>query len=128
MKKIILFLLFTTTLFAETFILDNQTPYPTKQSKIAIQWANSAKEVDDDNKALMHGGKLNPATLQPVSQMGKIKLTSPSKAQHFRILVWSKGAKEPDLSTNWIDITPNKTYTLTTDHLVPVVLMSGAGC
>lgn len=126
--KTILFLFLATALFSETIILDNQTPYPTKQSKIAVQWANSAKQVDDDNKALMYGGKMNPETIQTLFQTGKVKLTLPQKAQHFRVLVWSKGSGEPDFTTNWIDITPNKTYTLETDYLVPVVLMSGSGC
>ena len=127
MKTIALFFL-TTTLFAESITLDNQTSYPAKQSKMAVQWANSAREVDDDNKALMYGKKLNPKTLQPISQTGKIKLTLPNKAQHFRVLVWSERSQEPDYTTNWIDITLDKTYTLENDYLIPVVLMSGSGC
>jgi hypothetical protein len=95
---------------------------------MAVQWANSAREVDEDNKALMYGAKLNPATLQTISQVGKVQLTLPKKAQQFRVLVWSKGSLEPDYTTNWIDITLNKTYTLETDYLIPVVLMSGSGC
>jgi hypothetical protein len=35
---------------------------------------------------------------------------------------------EPDYTTNWIDITPDKTYTLGNDYLIPVVLMAGSGC
>lgn len=128
MKKIALFLLLTSAIFAESITFDNQTNYPTKQSKMAIQWANSAREVDEDNKALMHGGTVNSNTLQPISQTGKVKLTIPKKAQQFRVLVWSKGSGEPDYTTNWIDITLNKTYKLENDYLIPVVLMSGSGC
>lgn len=128
MKIVALFLLLTTSLFAKSISLDNQTPYPTKQSKMALQWANSAREVDESNKALMYGAKLNPDTLQTISQIGKIKLTLPPKAQQFRILVWTKSSGEPDYTTNWIDITLDKTYTLETDHLIPVVLMAGSGC
>lgn len=133
MKKIILLafsLLVTTMGFAENLILENQTSYPIKdqKSQIAVQWANSAKEVDDDNKAVIDGVKLNPDTLQILTQTGSIKLTIPEKAEHFRVLVWSTGEGEPDLLTNWVDIVPNKTYTLKTDHLVPSVLMLGTGC
>lgn len=129
MKKIALFLFLTAaTLFADSITLDNQTAYPARQSKMAVQWANSAREVDEDNKALMYGGKLNPDTLQTISQMGKVKLTLPEKVQQFRVLVWLKGSIEPDYTTNWIDITPNKTYKLETDYLIPVVLMAGSGC
>lgn len=128
MKKICLFFFLTTSLFAESIILDNQTAYPTKQSKMAVQWANSARDVDVNNKTLMYGGKLDPTTLQPVSQTGEVKLTIPIKAQQFRVLVWSKVSEEPDYSTNWIDITQGKTYTLETDYLIPVVLMPGSGC
>lgn len=128
MKKIALFLLLTTGLFAGSITLDNQTAYPTKQSKMAVQWANSAREVDEDNKALIDGAKLNPNTLQPISRTGEVKLTLPKKAQQFRVLVWSKGSGAPDYTTNWIEITLNKTYTLETDYLIPVELMVGSGC
>lgn len=128
MKKVGLFLLFTTVLFAKSITLDNQTSYPTEQSKMVVQWANSAREVDEYNKALMYGTKLNPDTVQPVTQTGKIKLTLPKKAQQFRVLVWSKGFEEPEYSTNWIDIKEGKTYTLETDYLIPIVLMPGSGC
>lgn len=133
MKKIALFLsmlVVVTAGFAEDFILENQTSYPSKknESKIAIQWATTAKEVDENNKALIHGLKWDASTLQIVEKKGKIKFTIPEKAEHFRVLVWSKNEQEPDLVTNWVDIVPNKTYTLKTDHLVPVLLMSGSGC
>lgn len=126
MKKFMLIFLslflVATTGFAETFTLDNQTKY----SPIHIQWASSAKEVDEDNQALMQGLKLNRDTMQVVPKSGKVTLTIPAKAAYFRILVWKGEA--PDLHTNWIEVEPNKTYTLRNDQLVPIALMSGMGC
>jgi hypothetical protein len=116
--------------FSDSFVFDNQTSYPNKdqKSKIAVQWATSAKEVDEGNKALMYGYKLDPSTFKIVTNQGKVTLNIPEKAQYFRVLVWSNDDENPDLITNWVDVEPNKTYTLTTDHLVPTVLMSGTGC
>ncbi len=134
MKKTMLFFLWlivvSATGFAENLVLENQTPYPSKnqKSKIAVQWATSAKEVDEGNNALLHGLKLNPDTMQVLTQSGKISLSIPKKAEYFRVLAWSKGEGDPDFHTNWVEIVPNKTYTLKADHLVPSVLMSGTGC
>lgn len=135
MKKIItsLFLnllLLATTGFAQDIILDNQTSYPNKdqKTKIAIQWVDSAKEVDDNNKALMYGFKLNPSIIQNIAQSGKVNLNIPEKAKHFRILAWLKEGGSPDFITNWVDIEPNKIYSLKQDHLTPTVLMVGSGC
>lgn len=134
MKMLMLFafslLTLATTGFAENIVLVNQTSYPIKnqKSKIAIQWAVSAREVDEGNKALIYGLELKPETLQIVKESGKVELTIPEKVEYFRVIVWSKDEKDPDLVTNWVDIVPNKTYTLETDHLVPSVLMSGTGC
>jgi hypothetical protein len=120
----------TATGFAESFVLENQTNYPDqdKKSKISLQWASSAKEVDENNKLMLHEGKVHPDTLQPLAQSGKIEVTIPEKAQYFRVVAWEPGKSDPDFVTNWIDIVPDKTYTLETDHLVPVVLMAGSGC
>ena len=131
MKKIALFfILIAATGFADNLALDNQTGYPLKnqKSKIAIQWATSAKEVEEGNSAVIQGLKLKPDTLQPLTQPGTALLTIPKKAQYFRVVAWSKGEGEPDLLTNWVDIVPNKTYTLKSDHLIPSVLMLGTGC
>ena len=134
MKRNVLFFLMllatATSGFAENLVLENQTSFPIKnqKSKIAIQWATSAKEVDEANKAVIYGLKLNPETIQILTQSGKIDLSIPEKAEYFRVLVWSKGEGNPDFLTNWVDIVPNKTYTLNPDHLVPSVLMSGTGC
>jgi hypothetical protein len=132
--KIILFALsllaIAATGFAENIILENQTNYPLKnqKSKIAIQWAASAKDVDEGNKALIYGSQLKPESVQALNQSGKIDVTIPEKAESFRVLVWSKGEGDPDFLTNWVDVVPNKTYTLKQDHLIPSVLMSGTGC
>ena len=133
MKKFLLSalsLLVVTTGFAEDIILMNKTAYPAKNqpSKIAVQWAGSAKEVQDHNQASLTNTSLNPTTLQELGKSGKIKLNVPGNAEYFRVLVWSEGKGEPDLLTNWVDIVPNKTYTLKSDYLVPAVLMPGAGC
>lgn len=133
MKKIVLFfflILVATTGFAESFILNNQISNPVKnnKAKIIIQWATSTKDVEENNRKIMQGKKLNPDSLQVLTQTGKINLNIPKNVEYFRVLVWSKAKKEPDFLTNWVDIIPNKTYTLNTDHLVPFVLMSGMGC
>jgi hypothetical protein len=132
MKKIILFLysmLVATTGFAGNFILNNQTSNPNNEkSRIAIQWAFTAKDVAENNNKIIQGKKLNPHSLRVLTQTGKINLTIPKHAEYFRVLVWSKGVGEPDLLTNWVDIVPNKTYTLNKDYLIPRVLMSGMGC
>jgi hypothetical protein len=131
MKKIALFfILIAAAGFADNIELDNQTGYPLKnqKSKIAIQWASSAKEVEEGNHAVVQGLKLRPETLQVLTQPGTALLTIPQKAQYFRVVAWSKGEGEPDLLTNWVDIVPSKTYTLKGDYLVPSVLMVGTGC
>ena len=128
MKKMALLMLFATTLLADSITLDNQTDYPAKHSKMAVQWASSAREVDDLNRALVDGEPIDPATLQKISEKGKVKLRVPKNGELFRVLVWAKGGGEPDYTTNWIDLTPSKTYTLQNDALIPVVLMAGSGC
>lgn len=128
MKKLAFFLLFTIAGFANPFVLQNNTSHPAKGSKIALQWASSAKEVEMGNQALRSGSPLDPATLHTLGQTGKMRLTSPTSAKYFRVLVWSHGKGEPDLHTNWVELVPGKTYRLEADHLVPSVLLSGMGC
>jgi hypothetical protein len=129
MNKVVLFFLtLCATGFAENLVLENQTPYPSKKTKIAVQWATNGREVDEGNHAIMQGTKLNQKTLQVLKQTGKVDLSIPKKAEYFRVLAWSKGEGEPDLVTNWVEIVPNKVYKLATDHLVPAVLMLGTGC
>lgn len=117
----------TTTAFAATITLENQTPHPNTQSKIEIQWASSAKEVDENNKATITRETFNPHTLQTVPHSGKVYLTLPDKAEYFRVLVWSN-TDTLEFVTNWVTIVPNKTYSLKAEHLVPAVLMAGFGC
>lgn len=133
MKKIVWFfflILGITTAFADSFILNNQTPslINNKKTKVIIQWVTSAKEVEENNTRLKQGKKLNPNSLQVLTRMGKINLNIPKNAEYFRVLVWSKGVSDPDFLTNWVDIVPKKIYTLNKDYLIPFVLMSGMGC
>ncbi len=114
--------------FAGNLVLDNQTTYPNKESKLTVQWASSLKDVEEENRAVVHGSKLNSSTLKTISRSGKIDLSIPKNAEYFRVLVWSKGEEGPEFLTNWVDVVPNKTYRLQTDHLVPSVLILGAGC
>lgn len=132
MKKIGLFflslLLLATTGFAATITLDNQTPYPKQNTRIAVQWASTAQEVQDNNQAIIHGKEMDTRLIQIIPQQGTTKLTVPNNAEYFRVLVWTNNNPDPDLLTNWVDITPNKTYTLKGDHLISAVLMPGMGC
>ncbi len=43
-----------TTGFADNIVFENQTPYPNKdqKTKMAIQWAASAKEVDGHDERI----------------------------------------------------------------------------
>jgi hypothetical protein len=129
-----LFLLATLVLlatgFADNVAIDNQTSHPSKerQSRIAVQWASSAQVVDDANKAMMSGKPLDMSQVQIIDKSGNVTLKIPKDAEHLRIIVWTKSSGEPDLVTNWVDVVPNKTYMIKTDHLIPVVLMPGSGC
>ncbi len=125
------FILVIGKISAESIALDNQTSHPlsSEESKIAIQWAKSAKEIDEENHALQYGLELNFKNIDFIKQKGEFNLNVPEKAEYFRIIAWSKKEeKEPDHVTNWIEITPQKKYTLKQDDLIPVVLMSGMGC
>lgn len=133
MKKLILCflsLLMTSLSFAQNIVVNNQTNYPNKDqaSKIAVQWANSAKDIQECNKALIYDLKLNPSSIQVLIQPGMNELSIPKSAKHFRVLVWSKGKRIPNLLTNWVDVIPNKTYSLLQDQLAPTALMVGTGC
>src|SRR5579871_5404812 len=100
MKKILscLFLLVTTMGFAKNLVVDNQTPYPIREqkSKIAVQWAATAKEVDTYNKAIISGSQMNPNSFQMLAQTGVIHLKIPNDAEYFRILVWTQDGLEPN--------------------------------
>lgn len=127
--KMLCFLLCACVAFAEDITLNNQSVYPAKnQSKMAVQWASSGREVDAENHALVSGKAPNSNSLQAIGLQGKVQLAIPKAAEYFRVLVWSTAKNAPDLITNWVEIVPNKSYTLTTDHLFPSVLMYGTGC
>ncbi len=133
MKKImacLLQLLVISVGFAESIVINNQTTFPAEnqKSKLAIQWASTAKEIQEANRAIIYGLKLPPDSLQVISKSGEMTLSIPKNAEHFRVLVWSKDEEMPDLLTSWVDVVPNKLYKLQKDQLVQAVLMSGAGC
>src|SRR5579872_7177717 len=117
MNKVVLFffsLLFTSVGFADSFVLNNQVAH--NKFRIAIQWASSVKEINEYNNRIKQRAKLNPSSLQVLARVGKINVNIPTNMEYFRVLAWSKGARgRPDLLTNWVDITPNKTYTLNED-------------
>lgn len=126
MKKIIYLLFLAACAVSDHLVLDNQTPYPSEDSKLAVQWAASAKEVDEGNDSLLHGEGLK--NTRKIRHSGNIHLAIPQNAKYFRVLLWTKGSKEPDFHTNWVEIVPEKVYTLKPDQLVPTVLLSGTGC
>ena len=130
MKKWILIFFFSSVIYADSIIFENQTSHPAKEmsSKIAIQWANSVREVHAYNEAVIQGLKLKSSSLKSLKQQGKFQLNIPKNAEYFRVLVWPKGSKEPKLLTNWVEIIPNKIYQLREDHLISSVLLFGLGC
>ncbi|AWN74450.1 hypothetical protein LEAN103870_10090 [Legionella anisa] len=133
MNKISVYLylyLTASTSFATQIVLDNKTDYPAKNNrgKIAVQWVTSAEAINESNKTIINGSKLDLSSLMILSQKGKIKLTLPNHANYFRVVVWSTGKKGPDLLTNWVDIVPDKTYIVNQDQLASAILMTGAGC
>lgn len=119
-----------TTAHSEQFMIDNQTAYPARHQKfnIAVQWANSSKDIEVKQPVTAQGLKKHSVTLKLLTQIGKINISSPNKAEYFRVLVWSKSTNDPTFVTNWVNIVPNKTYTLNKEHLIPVALMAGTGC
>lgn len=128
---LILSLLFASVGFADGFVLNNQVANPPNNNnfKMAIQWASSVKDIKEYDNTIKQGAKLNPSSLQVLARAGKIDVAIPKNMEYFRVLVWSKDIKvRPDLLTNWVDITPNKIYTLNEDQLTPLALMAGMGC
>lgn len=115
--------------FCDSLTLDNLTPYPGKQSKMAVEWADSFRETQESNQNLVNGSPPNSKKLTIIRQTGSVVLTIPSNADHFRVLVWSqKGEANPDLLTNWIDVTSGKSYKLEKDQLFAPILLLGSGC
>jgi hypothetical protein len=122
--KILLFFL-ATTLFAESITLQNQTSHPSRKTKLYIQFAATAREVQEQNELLIRG--IRPS-MQSLAAQPKLTVSLPHKAQYFRLLVCPEGKPNPELLTNWVDAVPNKTYLLKDEHLTPAVLMTGMGC
>jgi len=114
--------------FADSFVLNNQALNFTKKSRITIQWATSAKETEENNNKVKQGKKLNPKSLQDLTQVGRVNLAIPKNAEYFRVLAWSKSINGPDFLTNWVDIIPNKIYRLDDDYFIPLALIAGMGC
>lgn len=123
MKFFAVCLFFTATLFADSFTLENETPF----YKIAVQWASSARMVQESNDSLIQGDRISPSDLYYPRQ-AKAIVTIPKNASYFRVLVWQTKQKLPDLLTNWVEVVPGKTYLLEEDHLTPVLLLNGMGC
>lgn len=123
MKFFALCLFFTTTLAADHFTLDNETPY----RKIAIQWATSARMVQESNDAIMQGNPIVTADLYYLRQ-SKETISIPKNATYFRVLIWNSAQNIPEFLTNWVELVPDKTYSLKKEHLTPLLLMNGMGC
>nr|HAT8715424.1 hypothetical protein [Legionella jordanis] len=116
--------------FAHSIVLENKTNYPEKGrlGQIAVQWATSARAVQKANNSMLKGAALSANSLILLNQKGKIQLSSPNNARYFRLIAWSSDKPDPDLITNWVGITPNKTYVVNQNQLVPLILMAGSGC
>lgn len=121
MKSLLVFLFFMVSLSAENFILENKTSY----QKIAVQWAPSARAVQESNDALMQGEA--PSNLH-YPREGVATITVPKAATYFRVLAWRAKEKMPDHLTNWVELVPGKSYSLKDEHLTPVLLLNGMGC
>ena len=123
-------ILVVSTGFANSLVLNNQVFNPAShhQAKMAVQWAISAKEIEESNISLKQGIKLKLNALHFLRAAGKNKLDIPKKAEYFRVLMWSKNTIQPDFLTNWVELQSDKTYHLTKKHLIPIVLMTGTGC
>lgn len=118
----------STTLFAETITIDNQTKYPDKKSnaKIGIQWASSSKEMNQKSIDTMYQNDEPLDTL--LSNEGKNKIEAPSDAKYFRLCICSSKDSSSDYVTSWVLIVADKSYTLEQENFYPAVLSSGSGC
>lgn len=123
MKYLGIFLFCIGALFADSFTLENKTPF----NKIAIQWAPSARAAQEMNDALIQREPLSASELYRTKQ-SKTIVRIPKNAAYFRVLVWETSDKLPDRLTNWIELVPGKTYLLKKEHLVPLLLINGMGC
>lgn len=133
MKKIIVYAclsLVTSVALGHSIVVNNETNYPIegKLGKIAVEWAASNIEIQNANKAIMQGKSLAPSSLKQLTQIGKNRLSLPDTARYFRIVAWSSNQREPDLLTNWVEVMPNKIYTIKQDELSEAALIFGSGC
>lgn len=133
MRKTILFLILlgiASIGFTEQVVLENQlSDFARDQNiKMAIQWANSAKDLEAKNILAKQKSTWKLDLSLVPNQKKTISLTIPQKAEYFRVVVWLKDAKNPSFITSWVDIIPNKIYTLDKEHLTPIALMLGTGC
>lgn len=129
MKKTLLFWLISLTAFADSLFLENKTSHPMgDQSQMSIQWAFSARQVQEYNQTSLQGEKLPSSSLKPLGAKGKVKVDIPKNAEYFRIVVWTEKGDHPQLLTNWVDVVADKVYKLQDGHLIPAVLMPGIGC
>jgi len=122
MKCFVFCFLFVGTFFGDDFTFENTTSF----RKIAIEWASSAKMVQESNDSLLQN-ELPTSDLFYLNN-AKTKVFIPKNAAYFRVLVWQTKQTLPDLLTNWVDIVPGKTYFLKEEHLTPILLMNGMGC
>lgn len=128
MKKYLTLCLCTITpIFADIFVLDNQTKYPQSASPIRIQWAASSREMSEKNIENMYQVNVDQGTLQPVEK-GINQVQAPEDQLYFRILVWTDEKNCPKYVSSWVPIVAKKTYTLKNTDLYPAVLTSGSGC
>lgn len=118
------------TIFAHTITIDNQTHYPRKTSseRLMVQWAFTAESLHQENNTTPSTLSIDSKMLQSLNQKGVLELTTPDRAQYFRILLWSPLKKQPDLLTHWVTLIPNKKYTVMNAHLMPLIMLSGLGC
>lgn len=77
MKKILFLLSLIACAYADVVVIDNQTSY----TNLSVQWADSAREVEEGVKATTYDLKLDPKTLQNLSSARKIELQIPKSSQ-----------------------------------------------
>lgn len=123
MKFFALCFFFSATLFADHIILKNETSF----SKIAVQWASSARMAQESNDTLMQRNPIPPASLSHLHQ-NKETVSIPKNTAYFRVLIWNSAQKYPEFLTNWVELVPGKSYLLKEEHLTPLLLLNGMGC
>jgi hypothetical protein len=123
MKYFAFCLFLSASLFADQFSIENETSY----RKVAIQWASTARMVQENNDSLIQRDPIGKENLHYLTELKEI-VFSPKNAAYFRVLVWDKGDILPEFLTNWVEFVPGKTYLLRKEHLTPLLLINGMGC